>query len=401
MHAARRLRPSIAAAILAAVIVLGGFAIAVEPAHNHAAPLDGFTAVGAPHSFKSAPGVYEYIFAARRGSEPFDRIALHRITRETSSEPHPVMLYLPGTNMNGEVAIDDERYSMPLYMAARGVDFWALDYRTHFIPPATPQTGLKELRGWTNQLFESDIDAAARFVIARTGQDRIFVSGFSRGVSFAYLYAAEHPHQVAGLILFDGWIGHGRQGSPPPDIFAEDVSGKHLTWDKRQALLRIVISDPNAPAPIPGFANAGDNLAHVVYGSPAFGGKGGLSNPFGGFANMQALAQVLARFDRYWPVVQDYEDSFTPPLLETLRASRIPVLAFSSTNISRRWPSQVAASASSTGAADTTVIKLEGWGHLDVICGTQAQTRVFAPATQWLKRHRMGADTQAHRGGAA
>ncbi len=78
-----------------------------------------------------------------------------------------VMLYLPGTNMNGVVAVDDPRYSLPLFMATHGVDFWALDYRTHFIPPATPASDLTELKGWTNDLFESDILAAAEFDAAR------------------------------------------------------------------------------------------------------------------------------------------------------------------------------------------------------------------------------------------
>ncbi|HJU29724.1 MAG TPA: hypothetical protein VJ718_11165 [Candidatus Binataceae bacterium] len=388
--------------MLAAALGWCAIAAANSAANGHAAATGGFVASGGPHTFKNAPGVYEYVFSARRGPSPFDTIALHRITRGPSPAAHHaiVMLYLPGTNMNGEVAIDSERFSMPLYMAAHGVDFWALDYRTHFVPPSTPPNRLRELRGWTNQLFESDIDAAARFVMARTGRDRIFVSGFSRGVSFAYLYAAEHPRRVAGLVMFDGWNGHGRPGSPPRDLFAEDVSGKHLTWDKRQALLRIVIDNPDAPAPIAGFANAGDNLAHVVYDSRSFGGKGGLSNPFGGFANVRVLARVLFRFDRYWPIAQDYEDSFTTPLLESLRGSRIPVLAFSSTNIAPGWPRRVAASASETGSGDVTVVKLESWGHLDVICGTQARERVFEPAARWLMRHRTRADIQAYRGGA-
>ena len=78
------------------------------------------------------------------------------------------MLYLPGTNMNGEVAVDDLRYSMPLYLAAHGVDVWAMDYRTHFVPPGTPAEKLAVMAGWTNRVFEGDVEAAAAFVSART-----------------------------------------------------------------------------------------------------------------------------------------------------------------------------------------------------------------------------------------
>lgn len=349
----------------------------------------GFIATGAPHEFKSVPGVYEFVFTATRGPSPFDRIAIHRITRGAKPPAHPglAMVYLPGTNMNGQVAIDDSRFSLSLYLAAHGVDFWALDYRTHFVPATAAQPDLAELKGWTNEMFESDIDAAVQFVTATTGRERVFVAGFSRGVSFAYLFAAEHPQRVQGLVLFDGWIGHGKAGSPPPELYAEDLGGRHLTWEKRDALLKLVLENPDAPAPLPKYKTAGKNLEHVVYDSAGFGGKGGLANPFGGFSDPVVLAHVLNQYDRYWPTVQDYEDSFTPAVLEALSKSKIPVMAFSSTNIAPDWPDKVAKSASSTGGAEVTVKTLKGWGHLDVICGTYARERVFAPVVQWLKRH--------------
>jgi pimeloyl-ACP methyl ester carboxylesterase len=247
--------------------------------------------------------------------------------------------------------------------------------------------------GWTNAVFESDIDDAAKFVRASTGADRIFVSGFSRGVAFAYLYAAAHPNNVAGLLLFDGRIGDGHPGSPPPGIYAEDVSGRHLTWENRDALLRLVIANPAAPAPIRPYKNAADNLAHVVYDSSAFGGKGALANPIGGFSDPSILARLLIRYDRYWPIMQDYGDSFTPALAASLARSRIPVLAFSSTNFGRDWPRKVARSAAATGSSDTTVSTLAGWGHLDVVCGTHVEREVFAPAAGWLTRHSKGVGT--------
>jgi pimeloyl-ACP methyl ester carboxylesterase len=301
------------------------------------------------------------------------------------------MLYLPGTNMNGEVAIDDPRYSLALYLASRGVDFWTLDYRTHFVPSSIPSTRLSALQTWTNEMFEADISAAARFVVATSRRSQIFLAGFSRGVLFAYLYAAAHPENVRGLVIFDGAIGHGRRGSPPPGIYADDVSGKHLTWDKRQVLMRLVIENPAGPAPIPQFKSAADNLNHVVFDSAGFGGKGGLANPLAGLADPSVLARVLIRYDRYWPNVQDYEDSFTPSMANSLKNSRIPVLAFSSTNISPAWSQSVAKSAASTGANDVTIKVLNGWGHLDIICGTSAEQQVFAPVLSWLKRHSQAA----------
>jgi len=176
------------------------------------------------------------------------------------------MLYLPGTNMNGEVAVIDLHHSLPLFMADHAVDFWALDYRTHFIPPATPVADLTELKGWTTELFESDIEAAANFVMRTTGRSQIFVAGFSRGVSFAYLFAARHPHEVEGLVIFDGSIGIGHaNATAPPNRYADDVGGAHLTFDKRKALMEAVIANPDGPAPIPKYKTAREILEQVVY----------------------------------------------------------------------------------------------------------------------------------------
>ena len=388
-----------AIAIVAAVVWLaigaGGVssrAASVDSADAAAAKHGDFAALGSARSFDTVPGVYEWTFRLRRGPSPFDRIGLHRVTRgpRPAANPAIVVLYLPGTNMNGEVAVADPRYSMPLYLAEHGVDFWALDYRTHFIPPATPETDLAELKGWTNELFESDIETAARFVMKATGRSRIFVAGFSRGVSFAYLFAARHPQAVEGLVIFDGWIAADKPAATPAaNRNADDIGGAHLTYDKRKALMEAVIANPDGPAPLPKYKTARENLEQVVYGAGGvFGGHGGLANPIGGYSEAVVLARLLAGYDRYWPAVQDDENSFTPADLVRLGASKIPLIAFSSTNIGAQWPRRVAQSASSTGSADATVKALSGWGHLDVICGTHAEAEVYAPTLEFLKRHR-------------
>jgi pimeloyl-ACP methyl ester carboxylesterase len=351
-----------------------------------------FAAVGPARSFASVPGVYQWTFRLRRGPSPFDWIGLHRVTRgpTPAANPSVVVLFLPGTNMNGEVAVDDPRYSMPLYLAEHGVDFWALDYRTHFIPPATLESDLAELKGWNNELFESDIAAAVRFVMKSTGRSRVFVAGFSRGASFAYLFAARHQQAVEGLVIFDGWISPDRPViAPLSNRDADDVGGAHLTYDKRKALMESVIANPDGPAPLPKYKTARENLDQVVYGAGGvFGGHGGLANPIGGYSDAVVLARILVGYDRYWPAVQDNENSFTPTDLTRLGASKLPIIAFSSTNIGAQWPRRVAHSASSTGSADVTVKTLEGWGHLDVICGTHAEAEVFAPTLEFLTRHR-------------
>jgi pimeloyl-ACP methyl ester carboxylesterase len=349
-----------------------------------------FQAVGAARELKGAPGIYEWKFEATVGKSPFDKIALHRVAKGPNppAQPDAVVLYLPGTNMNGETALEDPRYSFQVYLAEHGIDVWSMDYRTHFIPPQTPLSDLAELKGWTNDLFESDIDAAAKFVSEKSGRSRIFVAGFSRGVEFAYLFAASHyPERIAGIIALDGSISiHLMRVMPlEPRPYADDIGGKHLTYDKRHTLMQMVIDNPDQPAPIPKYKTARENLEHVMF--DAAPGNGAFANMPGGFSDAAVLARLLITYDRYWPAVQDWENPFTPQVLASLKASKIPVIAFASTNFGVQWPGDVEAASKSTGGPDPSFTKLEGWGHLDVLAGTKSESAVFAPTVAWIKQH--------------
>jgi pimeloyl-ACP methyl ester carboxylesterase len=355
-----------------------------------AAATANFKEVGAALELKGAPGIYESTYQARVGTSPFDKIALHRLSKGPTPpvNPNAVVLYLPGTNMNGEVALDDPHNSFQVYLAENGIDVWSMDYRTHFIPPVTPESDLQELAGWTNTVFESDIDRAAKFVSEKSGRSRIFVAGFSRGVEFAYLFAATHyPERVAGIIALDGFIPtHPMRASTiTAGHYADDVGGKHLTYEKRYKLMQMVIENPEQPAPIPKYKTARDNLEHVMY--DAAPGNGAFANMPGGHSDAVVLAKLLIKYDRYWPAVQDSENPFTPEVLASLKASKLPVIAFASTNFGADWPGKVETSAKATDARDPSFTRLDGWGHLDVLAGTKSENQVFAPTAAWIKQH--------------
>ena len=170
---------------------------------------NGFRLASGPVEVPGVPGIYQWRFEASVGPATSDRIALHRFAQgPRARQRHDLtVLYLPGTNMNGEIALYDPRYSFPVYLATRGVDVWALDYRTHFVAPtATPGEISDLFKRWTNQEFASDVATAASFILKQTGSQKIFVAGFSRGVSFAYLFTALHPQEVAGIIALDGGL---------------------------------------------------------------------------------------------------------------------------------------------------------------------------------------------------
>ncbi|MGH7814593.1 MAG: alpha/beta hydrolase [Candidatus Binataceae bacterium] len=390
----RRIRrqPSAIARWMAIFVIVAAFAAAPVHANSNA---DAFESAGAAHALTGAPGIREWSFIAKVGKSPFDQLGLHRVDRGPKPPAHPgiVVLYLPGTNMNGEIALDDPRYSFQVYLAEHGIDVWSMDYRTHFIPPSTPESDLSELANWTDGRFESDIDRAVRFICERTGRKKIFIAGFSRGGEFAYLYAATHPDRVEGLVILDGFIAVGPLAPwpNPPGHYADDIGGAHLTYAKRKKLMQMVIENPNQPAPIPKFKTAGDNLAHVLYGAGGmFGGHGGLANPQGGCSKIGVLARLLIKYDRYWPAIQNHEIPFPIPRLAALKKTKIPVIAFASTNISPHWASDAEAASTATGAAakDREFFKIDGCGHLDVIAGTKSEKMVFAPTVEFLKQHR-------------
>jgi pimeloyl-ACP methyl ester carboxylesterase len=400
MNASRDARCSRAPILLRAIAIaivatIASFAIAAAARAQE----NRFELAGGPRQLVNAPTIYSTRYLDRIGPTFYDKIALHRVALGPRTVEHRAItvLYLPGTNMNGEIAVENPRYSLPVFLAQRGVDVWTMDYRTHFVPPeVTAATVDSVFRRWTNQEFAADVERAVNFILATTNSQQIYVAGFSRGVEFAYLFAAMHPGQVRGLIVLDGFIPRRPSSPVPPGRIVDDIGGAHLTYEKRHFLMQSVIANPDGPAPLPKYRTARENLMHVVYDAREFGGKGGLANPQRGFSDPVVLARVLIGYDRYWPAIQDYNNPFTPELLKSLKESKIPVIAFSSTNIAPDWPAWVLSSAKSTGT-DPTFSKLEGWGHLDVLCGNYAQAKVYQPIMNWLRQHQTGKGSRANR----
>src|SRR5215472_5787987 len=73
---------------------------------------NGFHLASGPVEVPGVPGIYQWRFEAAVGPSPSDRIALHRFAQgRTPQHQDLTVLYLPGTNMNGETALYDPRYS--------------------------------------------------------------------------------------------------------------------------------------------------------------------------------------------------------------------------------------------------------------------------------------------------
>ena len=141
------------------------------------------------------------------------RIQVHRY--RGSAPTRAVLLYLPGTNMNGHAAVTSEDHNLWLFLARRGVEVWALDYRTHFVSSDSSAEEHGFMAAWTLESFVEDARVAAAFARAESGFASLFVAGFSRGVTLAYALACvEPPGTVAGLVVLDGvFKNHAAQAS--------------------------------------------------------------------------------------------------------------------------------------------------------------------------------------------
>jgi pimeloyl-ACP methyl ester carboxylesterase len=306
----------------------------------------------------------------------FDRIGLHRLA-VCHDASGPVVLYLPGMHMSGELPITEPRQDLRVYLAAAGMRTWGLDYRTHAVPRDAGPADLEELRRWTADVFVDDVAWAAAFVRG-TDPGRFYVAGFSQGAAFAYRLAARKDEPLAGLVILDGAARGGR--SAGDGAAAIDVGGARLPYAERARLLAAVIADPTRPSPVAGYASAGEALAEILYSAASFGGRGGLTNARGGVSDVRTVATLLRSYDRWWPRAALDADEPDPP------ARPVAVLAFASTNMGAEWVERVRTSARAWGGDGAVVRELPRYGHLDVLIGRRAAQDVFEPTRAWLER---------------
>jgi pimeloyl-ACP methyl ester carboxylesterase len=306
--------------------------------------------------------------------EPHDLVAARRVAA-CNRASGPVLLFLPGMHMTGAIPETDPANDLRLDLAVAGIRSWSLDYRTHAIPPIATQTDMADVARWDADTFLGDARWAVSFV---RGLDAapVHVAGFSYGAALAYALAAEPNHGIESLVILDGAPSAGRGAPDGPAVM--DVGTAELPYEARERLLRAVIRDPANPSPVPGYGEAGQALADILFASPRFGGNGGLSAARDGVSNIQVVARLLVTYDRWWPrAALDVPAAKAP-------STPVPVLAFSSSNIGPGWVERVGAGARTFGGADALVVELPGFGQLDVLTARTAARQVHEPVREWL-----------------
>jgi hypothetical protein len=358
------------AALLVSVLVLLQACRGLSPE----APTTACTRVRAERLVEGAPLCEDAWTCGRPPGGKFDRVGLHRLAACDAPADAPVLLYLPGMHMNGELPIADPRNDLRLFLAARGVRTWGLDYRTHAVPQTATPEELETLARWTADVFRDDAAWAAAFVRAADGR-LDHVAGFSHGAVIAYDLAARRVAPKMTLVILDGALPTAREVQPGGP--AIDVAGR-MPFATRRALMDAVIANPDGPSPLPGFPSAGEALRKVLYSAQSFGGRGGLANTYDDVSDPRVLATLLRGYDRWWPRAAATGDPPSPP------STPVPVLAFASGRLGPAWTERVRTSAEAFGKGKANVVQLPAYGHLDVLVARDAPHDVFEPVWEWI-----------------
>lgn len=239
--------------------------------------------------------VAEYTFTVRLGDGPFDEIAIHRVTKETSpnvpAKSQKAVFLAAGDVWNFRAAFLTGNRTLPVFLAENGVDVWGIDYRWTRVPGNTADTSF--MQTWGIEQDASDLAFAlgvARHARAMTGSgfDKLFLLGWSRGGQIGYALLNNETQLPPGLRNVAGFI--------PVDIYLKtdvpDLKAKACTRQQAtEAAMAggqyanpigglaatvgtLAIVDPNGPSPIvPGFTNRQTGL---FLGQATFALQGGL-----------------------------------------------------------------------------------------------------------------------------
>lgn len=133
------------------------------------------------------------------GRGPYDVVTLHRVVRESSpGRPAPTrhaLLLLHGDGLDFQGAFLHAERSLATYLAARGVDVWGMDLRWAGVPLLPEPADFSFMRDWNLGTHVEDLRVAlerARRVRRATGSGsgKLALLGWSRGGVIGYAYLA-------------------------------------------------------------------------------------------------------------------------------------------------------------------------------------------------------------------
>lgn len=400
-----------------------GFDETPDPLLNWVQTVDG-------RGTKVYPDLREDVWEMERAPYgPYDKIGVHRLVKE-GIEPHGVYFMLPGTWSSGEQLISNppgdiqtktEDHDHAYYLANRGWEVYAMDYRTHFVDQHLTPADLSFMVDWGWNQWLGDIKEAIELAKAVSGEKRVFLAGDSFGGGAMSNYASVYWEvDLKGIIPRDG-------GTTAK--YHENVDNEYdlpamisrLTvgnWTRELGgpgvifLYREANENPTAPAvfppwepwypwpsyytgyPLPG-ATPGQTIFEWAVGRILY-----VTNIPEGFGDPAVMVALLADFDRYWPTRLSLDDAAIGdwdncPYVATglvpydfddyYHEIDVPLLGFRADSYYTgvwNFRHQIV-------NPDFTGIMLPGYRHLDVFSGEFSVRDVSQPTYEWLMSHIM------------
>jgi len=281
----------------------------------------------------------------------------------------------------------DEGASLARYLAARGLDVWAIDLRNHGDSRTRPKDGEKVAEVGFDDYVRKDAPAAVALVRSRTGAPAVLWVGHSMG----------------------GMVGYGLLGRGAPDVAALVAIASPGSVHE-EGLVRFIAGAASVTSVLPQLHSRALTRMHAA----VFGGwvEWHYDNLIYNRVNLSGherrlligtavdnLTRAESRQFRGWMkhdtfVSRDGHDDYAANLSKI----RVPALLVSGT-ADRLVPSPnvqfVMEHLGSTDKTHRIFGRSEGdahdWGHVDLIAGKLAQKEVWPEIGAWILAHEPGA----------
>lgn len=337
------------------------------------------------------------------GKGPFDKIGIHRITKNVCKCSDVTIVMVPGANSDFNTSF----LKMATFFANRGADVWGIDFRYSFVPNdinSNPYCFVEDCSFFRDQdtdLHISDLDIVVK-IAEMISNDKVFLIGFSQGAYFAYKYASQHS-DLKGIIPMD--IAYNidptltdviesatsdvieRQSKIANGIYYEDVLTEKFIADQ-------AVQDPDGPSSvIPGLTNRQAFLFALTatYQLPGFNVPGFRYNQgtaydliYTDFNVMITQTGKLNSFQSILPTTeleQQYIEStpsipnITVPILHVAAELGFGNFGFYTPDIIGTFNNHV------------TKFMIQDYGHTDLVYSNTADVDVWEKIYKWIKQY--------------
>lgn len=339
----------------------------------------------------------------RVGKGQFDKIGIHRITKNVHKYSRATVVMVPGSNSD----FDTSFFKMAPFLANRGVDVWGIDFRYSFVPndinsnPYCLAADCSFFKDQDTDLHVSDLDIVVKIAELTAKDGKVFLLGFSQGAYFAYKYASQYS-DLKGIIPID--IAYNidpantevianantdviaRLAKIANGIYYEDVLTEKFIANQ-------AFQNPDGPSPvIPGLTNKQAFLFALTatFQLPGFNVPGFRYNQgtIAGLALtdynlMISQTEKLNSFQSILPLTELEQQYIEPtPSIPNVTAPILHVAAeFGFGTFGFYTPDRISAFNN-----DVTKFLVPDYGHADVVYSNTAETDVWNTICKWIKQ---------------